>query len=106
MMITLVPDLSTGNKQYECILLTNGEIFTCVIDSQLHSSILLGEAKFEIFFSSMTTAEFLSVFNFCRTLSLVIVNKDRVWKAGKLHRCWKGTSRDISGASNSEITIA
>jgi hypothetical protein len=64
MMITLVPDLSTGNKQYECILLTNGEIFTCVIDSQLHSSILLGEAKFEIFFSSMTTAEFLSVFNF------------------------------------------
>ena len=21
-------------------------------------------------------------------------------------RCWKGTSRDISGASNSEITIA
>jgi hypothetical protein len=48
------------------------------------------------------------------TLRLFIVNRGQglegrqTSKAFELinFRCWKGTSRDISGASNSEITIA
>jgi hypothetical protein len=49
-----------------------------------------------------------------RKLRLSIVNRGQglegrqTSKAFELinFRCWKGTSRDISGASNSEITIA
>ena len=49
-----------------------------------------------------------------RTLCWTIVNRGQglegrqTSKAFKLinFRCWKGTSRDISGASNSEITTA